>query len=114
MIKAIALLTRRTDLTRAEFIDHYENSHAPLIRRLLPQIRDYRRNFVDLAGAVRAPGVPDPGFDVITEFWFDDRAGYDAMLATYAQPEICAQIEADEIRFLDRDKTIQFLVDELG
>ncbi|WP_024794395.1 EthD domain-containing protein [Tomitella biformata] len=114
MIKAIALLTRRAGLTRAEFIDYYENSHAPLIRRLLPQIREYRRNFVDLEGALRAPGVPDPTFDVITELWFDDRAGYAAMLATHGQPEIRAQIEADEARFLDRGKTIQFLVDEAG
>ena len=36
MIKAIALLARRTDLTRAEFVEYYENNHSKLIRSLLP------------------------------------------------------------------------------
>lgn len=112
MIKAIALLTRRADLTREEFIDYYEGTHAPLMRRPLPQIRDYRRNFIDLANVIRAPGVPDPSFDVITELWFDDQAGYDDMLATYAQPQIFAQIEADMVQLFESDKNIQFLVDE--
>ncbi|WP_345346600.1 EthD domain-containing protein [Rhodococcus olei] len=112
MFKAIALLTRKPGLSRAEFIDYYERNHAPLITSLFPQIVEYRRNFVDLTDSLRAPGVPDPDFDVVTEMWFRDRAGYEEMLATHARPEVGEAVRRDELNFLDRTKTIQFVVDE--
>ena len=111
MLKAIALLTRRADVPHAQFIAHYEHTHVPLILRSFPQIREYRRNFVDLSDVRRAPGVADPPFDVITEMWFDDRAGYDEMLAAHADPAIGGPVAADANLFLDMSKTIQFVVD---
>lgn len=104
MIKAIALLARRTDLTRAEFVEYYENNHSKLIRSLLPQIVEYRRNYLDLDSGIGADGVADPDFDVISEFVFDDRVAYDAMLATHSRPDVRAAIEADEKNFLDRTR----------
>ncbi|OYD66839.1 EthD domain-containing protein [Rhodococcus sp. OK302] len=112
MFKAIALLTRKPGLTREEFIDYYENNHAPLIAKTFPQIIEYRRNFPDLTQVLRAEGTPDPQFDVITEMWFHDKAGYGDMLATHARPEIGNLIRADESNFLDQTKIIQFVVDE--
>lgn len=56
-------------------------------------------------------GVNGPDFDVISEFVFDNRAAYDAMLATHNQPEVKAAIEADEANFLDRSRTRMYLVD---
>lgn len=111
MIKAVALLARKPELTHAEFVDYYENNHAKLIRNLLPQIVEYRRNYLDRGTAIGADGAADPDFDVISEFVFADRAGYDAMLATHAQPEVAAAIEADEENFLDRSRTRMYVVD---
>lgn len=111
MIKAIALLARKPELTHAEFVDYYENNHAKLIRRLLPQIVDYRRNYLDRSTALRAPAAADPDFDVVSEFTFPDRAAYDEMLATHARPEVAAAIEADEANFLDRSRTRMYVVD---
>lgn len=111
MIKVIALLARRTDLSHAEFVDYYENNHSLLIRRLLPQIGDYRRNYIDRDTLIGAPGVPDLDFDVVTEMFFADRESYEAMLATHARPEVRAAIEADEANFLDRSRTRMFHVD---
>ena len=110
MLKAIALLTRRADVPHAQFIAHYEHTHVPLILRSFPQIREYRRNFVDLSDVRRAPGVADPPFDVITEMWFDDKKGYEQMLAAHADPAVGGPVAEDADRLLDMSKTIQFLV----
>ncbi|MCL2535616.1 MAG: EthD domain-containing protein [Nocardiaceae bacterium] len=112
MFKAVALLARKSELTREQFVEHYETVHVPLILRSFPQIKEYRRNFVDLTDSVRAPGVADPIFDVITEMWFEDRAGYDAMLAAHADPAIGGPVAQDANLFLDMSKTLQFVVDE--
>ncbi|MGF7121626.1 EthD domain-containing protein [Rhodococcus sp. BE178] len=112
MFKAVALLARKSELTREQFVEHYETVHVPLILRSFPQIKKYRRNFVDLTDSVRAPGVADPSFDVITEMWFEDRAGYDAMLAAHADPAIGGPVAEDANLFLDMSRTLQFIVDE--
>lgn len=111
MLKAVALLTRNADFSREDFIDHYERVHAPLILRSFPQIRAYRRNFVELSDVLKAPGVALPSFDVITEMWFDGRAGYEEMLAAHADPLIGGPVATDAALFLDMSKTIQFVVD---
>ncbi|MFD9679720.1 EthD domain-containing protein [Rhodococcus sp. NPDC059969] len=112
MFKVIALLTRKPGLTRDEFVDYYENNHAPLITETFPQIIEYRRNFPDLTQVLRTGDTPDPQFDVITEMWFSDKSGYEDMLATHAQPEVGNRIRADESNFLDQTRIIQFVVDE--
>lgn len=111
MIKAVALLARKPGISHAEFVDYYENHHSKLIRRLLPQIDEYRRNYLDWDSAVGAPDAAAPDFDVITEFTFASREAYDAMLATDALPEVRAAIAADEENFLDRSRSRMYLVD---
>lgn len=111
-VKSIALLRRRTDLSREAFIDYYETRHVPLIQSLLPGIVDYSRNFVEFDGAyVNADAAPFD-FDVVTELWFADRAAYDRAMARAAEPAIAARIAEDEANFLDRDGTRMFLVEE--
>jgi hypothetical protein len=83
--KVIALLSRRQDVSKADFIDYYETKHVKLIRS---------------------------NFDVVTELWFKDRAGYEAMLAAHANPEVGQAIADDEANFLDRSKTRFFIVEE--
>jgi len=114
MFKAIALITRRPDMTREQFVEYYANNHVKLVWRVFPWTADYRRNFIDLSQSIIAPGLPAPDFDSITEMWFHDRAGYDRMLAAHAEPELDATMKADEARFMDRTKTRFFIVDEYG
>lgn len=112
MFKVIALLRRKAGISREAFIDYYESRHAPLILSLLPQIREYRRNYFDLTGAIFGPGVQAPDFDVVTELWMEDRAAYDAFMARSAEPDVAARIAADEENFLDRSATRFIVVDE--
>ncbi len=114
MFKAIALIARRPDMTRDQFVEYYANNHVKLVWRVFPWTADYRRNFIDLDHAIMAPGIAPPNFDSVTEFWFDDRAGYDRMLAAHADPELDATMKADEGRFMDPTKTRFFIVDEYG
>lgn len=112
MIKCIALLRAKPGLSAAELAEYYETRHAPLIRSLLPMIVEYRRNFVNLDGAFLFPGAAPIDFDVVTEMWFADRAGYDAFLARSADPEVASAIAQDEENVFDRSATRMFLVDE--
>lgn len=112
MIKAIALLRCKAGLARAEFIAYYETRHAPLIRRLFPEIIAYSRNYVDRAGAFDSAVAPID-FDSVTEMRFADRAAYDRFLARAADPEVARQVAEDEENVFDRSATRMMVVDEV-
>lgn len=114
MIKTIALLKSKPGMTREQFVDYYENRHAPFIRAMLSGIVDYRRNYIDLDDAHVFPGAAPVDFDVITEIRFADRAAYDEAMAVLAKPENWAALVADEENLFDRDKTRMFVVRETG
>lgn len=114
MIKTIALLKSKAGLSRVQFVDYYENRHAPFIRSMLPGIVEYRRNYIDLDDAHVFPGAAPIDFDVITEIWFADRAAYDEAMAVLARPDNWAALVADEENLFDRDKTRMFVVREAG
>ena len=110
--KVIALLTVKPGLSRAELVDYYETRHAPLIWSKFPWIVEYRRNFIDMEGAIRGSAALDPDFDVVTELWFKDRAGYQRMLDDHANTDVGQSIADDEANCFDRGKTRFFVVEE--
>ena len=75
MIKAIGLIKRKPGLSREEFVKHYEEVHAPLALKYFPTIKRYVRNHI-----ITPSGAEEPQFDCITEFWYDDMEGYQAVL----------------------------------
>jgi len=106
MIKTIAFMHRKAGITREEFAKHYEETHAPLALTLLPMFRKYARNHVTLS-----PGAPDPGFDCVSEFWFERIE--DAMgVMEVVQSEAGRPLMEDEHSFIDSGRTVSFLVDE--
>lgn len=112
MVKTVALLRKRADLTREQLIAYYENNHAPLIRRLLPMIATYRRNYVDLEGAYLFPDASPIDFDVITEIEFASEADYAAFRERTADPAVAQAIAEDEENVFDRGATRMFRVDQ--
>jgi hypothetical protein len=114
MFKAIAFLTRKPGMPQADFVDYYETRHSKLIWSLFPWIVEYRRNFIDMTGAIMGTAAPTPDFDVVTELWFQDRAGYDKMLSAHADPEVGGAVARDEENCFDRSKTRFFAVEEHG
>jgi uncharacterized protein (TIGR02118 family) len=112
MIKIIALMKKRDELTAEQFKDYYENHHVPLACSLLPMGRDYRRNYTV---KMRANGrETDDAFvyDAVSETWFDDEAAYQAFGEALGKPEIFEQVAGDEAKFLDRAKCKYLIVDE--
>lgn len=125
MLKAIVFLKRRPDLSRQEFIDHYENVHQKLIRSLLHTIVDYRRNYpvvghrLNFGGQFDDPNLfsggqreQDLDFDVITEITFKDESGLEHLIEQLRGTEAGSQIAADEENFMDRTGNRLIVVDE--
>ena len=89
MSKNIALLPRRSGLSRAQFRDYYESRHAPLAIGYFPFTRYVRNHLAD---------AEEPGFDTISEFWSEDLARLAALMET----DVGALMRADEERFMER------------
>jgi uncharacterized protein (TIGR02118 family) len=106
VVKTIALIKRKSGISREEFAKHYEEVHAPLALKHLPMIRRYLRNHV-----VDVPGVEGPDFDCMTELCFDSVE--DALrVVEFVQSDAGQVIRDDEQEFMDTSKNIFFLVDE--
>jgi uncharacterized protein (TIGR02118 family) len=114
MFKVMALLTKKAGMPWADFVEYYETRHSGLIRSLFPWIVEYRRNFIDMTGAIMGAAATAPDFDVVTALWFKDRTDYDRMLAAYANTDAGRLIAEDEENCFDRSKTRFFIVEERG
>ncbi len=86
-MKTIALISRRPDLNRDAFRDHYETKHAPLAVWYV-HFNKYVRNHV-----IAPSDVP---YDVMSEFWLADPATV-TTLATSAAGEL---LRKDAARFI--------------
>lgn len=89
-MKSIALIARRPDMARRDFVEHYETCHAPLASRLLNFAR-YRRNHL-VSGDLL-------GFSCISEFWADAASVADAMQGAAGET-----LREDELRFMDKPR----------
>jgi hypothetical protein len=108
MFKVIMLLKKRADLTRAQFIDYYDNRHVPLVHSLLPKgAAIHRRNFVVPADGAGA----DDECDAIVEVFYEDRQTATAAMRVLTEPQIRQRVEADEDQFIQRGSIRRFLVE---
>lgn len=106
MVKIIALIKRRADLSRSEFRRHYEEIHAPLALRHLDQMSAYVRNHVS-GELVGGPA----GFDCLSEFWYVDQAALKRLLA-YLESDAAEPILRDELSFMSKAENVFFPVEE--
>jgi uncharacterized protein (TIGR02118 family) len=111
MIKMMVLIKAKEGLTSEEFRQHYETVHVPLIRRLHPTLKAYRRNYID-SEKTHLPPEKQVDFDVITEAFFDNWADFESFKATSARPEIRSQVLADEAHFVETSRTRRLVVEE--
>lgn len=111
MFKVLAFLMRKPGMSREAFREHYETRHLPLARTTFPEILGHRRDYATAGGHHFPPSVGMPEWDAVSEIWFADRAGFEAMLARIAAGDAAA-IGEDEQRFLDRERCGMMIVDE--
>ena len=104
MLKLLGFLPRRADLGRAAFRDYYERQHAPLSLQHLRVFRKYVRNHL-------ADVTVEPGFDTVSEFWYDDAETAGRVGAWLASSE-GQVLRNDEAQFMDRARIGACVVDE--
>lgn len=98
MVKFTILLRRKPSMTRDEFVAYHRERHAPLFCAL-SAVRQHVRRYVQRHTVPASiPGLPPVTFDGITELWFDDVAGLEAVFASESYMET---IRPDEAQFLD-------------
>jgi hypothetical protein len=114
MFRCVALLRKRHDLSREQFIDYYEQKHSKLILSLLPGILNYTRKYVEIDGAYLYPAISHLDLDVVTELTFADRASYEKFAQKAGETDIAKLIAEDEQHLFDRDFTRMFIVDEFS
>ena len=105
MIKVLALLTRRPELTHAQFVKHWLEVHGPLAHAV-PGVRRYVQSHID--GTRTRPDIPETDVEVdgIAELWYDDEA---AMQRAVASPEM-KRLTDDGALIIGRIKT--YIIDE--
>ena len=104
MVKSITLIKRKPGISRDEFIRHYEDVHVPLSLKHFC-FKRYVRNYII------PPDVEDAQYDCITEIWYDNWAEYHECIKFW-QSETGHELRTDEHNFMDRDKSVYFLVEE--
>lgn len=110
-VRVIALLAKRPDISREEFMTYYREKHSVLIRSIADEICAYERNFVIHDEVLRGPNAPELDFDVITTIDYPDEESYQRALAKQQSPEGSRAIAEDEENLFDRSKLRYFRVD---
>jgi uncharacterized protein (TIGR02118 family) len=105
MIKVVGLLTRKPELTHAQFVDHWLNIHGPLAHAV-PGVRRYVQSHI--IGSRSRPDIPETAVEIdgIAELWYDDEA---ALAHAAATPEM-KRLTDDGALFIGRIKS--YVVEE--
>ncbi|NYI23667.1 EthD family reductase [Sphingobium indicum] len=117
MIKFVAIVWRRPDLTPEQFADRWLVGHASLVNRLAPalniiryvQTHAFKDEMIDTALAGRGWLQPPDG---LAEVWWES---HEAMIAGLSTPEgqaANAAFAADEAEFCDMSRMSGFLSKE--
>ncbi|MDG2004063.1 MAG: EthD family reductase [Novosphingobium sp.] len=113
MLKQLCLLTRKPGMSMADFIDYYENRHAPLLAPMMPQARRYVRRYVHPEMNAVSQTVPDIPFDCLTEIWWDSREAFEAGMAYLREGERMQRIREDEKNVFAGPTSPVFSVEEI-
>ncbi|KAF2674999.1 hypothetical protein BT63DRAFT_26351 [Microthyrium microscopicum] len=120
--RILAFLSKLPSLSTSEFISYYETKHLPLIISLsgdtLPPV--YKRRYTHLDETAGTFGVMIPpadggagiDFDVITELVFESLEAYQAWGVRIASDGGGEKIVEDEGKFLVRERTRSYVVEE--
>lgn len=111
MYRIVALLKKRDGMSMDDFINHYETRHAPMARRLFPEIKDYRRLYVRDTGP--RSSEDEVWFDCILSLTYDSEADANAMYSRLAEnEEVKREVEEDEERLFDRSRIRTLVIEE--
>ncbi|KAL4733359.1 EthD domain-containing protein [Aspergillus similis] len=130
-IRLLIISSRKAGLSPEEFREHYKN-HASLIKRLAGDTfpLSHRRTYIartntptpPTGATSRNPTTPASvlrgvqaqfDFDATAELTFESQSAYDRFVARVQQPDVAAQISADEERFQETSTVGIAMVDDV-
>ena len=109
MIKVSLFLTRRSDLTREQFSDHWMNKHWPVVQTV-PEVMEATRHYVQLHNVDGLPSAVTPApYDGVAEVWFDNK---EAAVKVMTSKDWATIVGEDDKLFLDTSKTVAMFSEE--
>ena len=113
MIKIVALIKRKPDLTFEQFSDYYFHRHAKLCWDLAPpEVADQVVLYSQSHARALGGGPVSAPFDCVTEIGFVDEDGLRAWNEWYLGPD-GAELRADEANFMDVSQRVLIVTDVL-
>ena len=107
-VKIVAFLRRRDGLTREEFSHHWEHVHAPVFLGV-PEIDEHVTKYVQNHVTERFTGVMGEHYDGVVEIGFARSADIGRIFGQH----YLATVRPDEQRFVDLDRMIVVVTDEV-
>jgi len=104
MVKVVAIIHKRPDMSREEFLRYWREVHAPLASGM----EGVRRYVINPALEPFAPGAT--AFDGVAELWFDDAV---AARRAFGSPVGIATTQ-DLAKFARPEKTQIVIAEEIG
>jgi hypothetical protein len=112
VIKIVALIKRRADLTRDEFSAYYEHRHAPLFHRTIPaDVASAITRYVQNHAITLGRGNSESAFDCVTEIGFRDLAGFQLWNRWYLGDD-GQVLRDDERNFMDVEHRVVVVTEE--
>ena len=109
MLKVHILSRRRSDMTHAQYVQHWRDVHAPLFASQ-PDVKRYVRRYIQCFITSDRPAGPMLGeTDGLVELWFDNIEGFNAFGSSKSYLEV---IKPDEERFTDPKRCEYFFSTE--
>ncbi|WP_340317421.1 EthD domain-containing protein [Rhizorhabdus argentea] len=119
MFKVMWLMKRKVGTSMEDLIRHYENVHCELGTNLWTEkgfrpVKYIRRYLHPLAGLVPSERgeAARASHDVAMEMWFRSKRDFEVFLGFFESDEIMSIFIEDELKFLDRERTEIFMLEE--
>ena len=117
MIKLVMCLCRRSDMSRAEFQDYWQNQHGPFFQKNAATMRSKRyiqSHTIDspLNDGMRESRGMLAEYDGIAEVWFDSEEDLMEAMGSEEMQQLSAALLEDEGKFVDHSKSCAFIVRE--
>ena len=118
MIKLVMCLRRKEGMSRKEFNDYWQNSHAPLFMdnaQIMGAKRYVQSQTLDseMNQAFKESRDMEDEYDGIAEVWFDSEGALFEAMGTPEAQELSGKLLKDEQNFIDHTKSSAFLVKEI-
>ena len=106
----LIFITRKSSISHLDFKKHYETIHMPLLQLYGGEHfpKSHKRHYLHFSEnnqpTVLRGSKAAFDFDAIAEVSFDDKAAFQAFMATLTVEEVSKALTMDEDKFSDREK----------